>query len=279
MQSVPGCILAKEKQNKTLWSSNIVPSHFTSLHAVSATRYSHQFLFLFISQVLVQSAVNGILMGLGLTLPLLIIMTTNWIVALMCCLTISLITVGVIGIIPLAGWKLGILESLNLTLVVGLAVDYVVHLADGYVRSQKHSRGDRVRDTLGHVGISVLSGACTTIGASIFMLFARILFFFQFGIFMFCTIGLSIFYALFFFTTVLALVGPEGNTGSILPLMHHVRDKLRGKKTNDITCQKCDGRGFHAPYPPTVTPVIPVTPVSPDNPDTPVSSNVPMAMS
>ena len=58
----------------------------------------------------------------------------------MCCLTISLITVGVIGIIPLAGWKLGILESLNLTLVVGLAVDYVVHLADGYVRSQKHNR-------------------------------------------------------------------------------------------------------------------------------------------
>lgn len=218
-------------------------------------------------QVLVKSAVNGIVMGLCLTLPLLIIMTTNWIVALMCCLTISLIIVGVIGIIPLAGWKLGILESLNLTLVVGLAVDYVVHLADGYVRSQKHSRVDKVRETLGHVGISVLSGACTTIGASIFMLFAQILFFFQFGIFMFCTIGLSIFYALFFFTTLLSLLGPEGNTGSILPLVRYVRDKLRRKKPSDVTCQRCDGRGFHAQYPPAVTPVsstVPIPPVSLD---------------
>ena len=209
-------------------------------------------------QVLVRSAVTGIITGLCLTLPLLIIMTTNWIVALLCCMTISFITVGVVGIIPLVGWKLGILESLNLTLVVGLAVDYVVHLADGYVRSQKHSRGDKVRETLGHVGISVLSGACTTVGASIFMLFARILFFFQFGIFMFCTIGLSIFYALFFFTTVLALVGPEGNTGSILPLVRYARDKLRGKKPTDVTCQQCDGRGFHAQSPrenSTVTPV------------------------
>ena len=185
-------------------------------------------------------------------------MTTNWIVALLCCLTISLITVGVVGIIPLAGWKLGILESLNLTLVVGLAVDYVVHLADGYVRSQKHSRGNKVRETLGHVGISVLSGACTTIGASIFMLFARILFFFQFGIFIFCTIGLSIFYALFFFTTILALVGPEGNTGSILPLVRYVGDKLKHRKPTDITCQNCDGRGFHAQSPPESGAVTPV---------------------
>lgn len=177
-------------------------------------------------------------------------MTTNWIVAVLCCLTISFITVGVVGIIPLVGWKLGVLESLNLTLVVGLAVDYVVHLADGYLRSKKHSRRNKVRETLGHVGISVLSGACTTIGASIFMLFARILFFFQFGIFIFCTIGLSIFYALFFFTTVLALVGPEGKTGSILPLVQYARDKLRNKKPTDVTCQNCSGRGFHAHSPP-----------------------------
>lgn len=201
-------------------------------------------------------------MGLCLTLPVLIVMTTNWIVALMCCLTISLITLGVIGIIPLVGWKLGILESLNLTLVVGLAVDYVVHLADGYVRSQKHSRSDKVRETLGQVGISVLSGACTTIGASIFMLFAQILFFFQFGIFMFCTIGISIFFALFFFTSLMALVGPEGNTGSILPLVRYMRDKLRRKKPTDVTCEKCKGRGFHPSSPPTVSPVTPIPAIS-----------------
>ena len=174
-------------------------------------------------------------------------MNTNWIVSTICVFTIACITVGVVGIIPLAGWKLGVLESLNLTLVVGLAVDYVVHLADGYVRSQHHSRHEKVRDMLGHVGVSVLSGACTTLGASVFMLVAKILFFFQFGIFMFCTIGLSILYSLFFFTALLALVGPEGNKGSIKPLVRYVKDAIREKKSDAVDCDKCQGKGFHDP--------------------------------
>ena len=45
-------------------------------------------------------------------------------------------------------------------------------------------------------------------------------------------------------------MGPEGNRGSILPLVQWIKDKLRNKKPADVTCQKCDGRGFHAPHPP-----------------------------
>ena len=172
-------------------------------------------------------------------------MNTNVIVSLLCVFTIGCITVGVVGIIPMLGWKLGVLESLNLTLVVGLAVDYVVHLADGYVRSRHHFRHEKVRDTLGHVGISVLSGACTTLGASAFMFAAKILFFFQFGIFMFCTIGLSILYALFFFTTLLSLVGPEGDRGSIVPVVKFVKNWIRGKRSTAVDCDKCQGKGFH----------------------------------
>ena len=69
---------------------------------------------------------RGILLGLGLAISLLVVMTSNWLVGLLCGAIISCITVGVVGVIPLAGWKLGVLESLNLTLVVGLSVDYVV---------------------------------------------------------------------------------------------------------------------------------------------------------
>ena len=67
-----------------------------------------------------------------------------------------------------------LLESLNLVLVVGLAVDYVVHLAEGYARSPASDRLTRTKDTLEEVGISVLSGATTTLGASIFLLAAKI---------------------------------------------------------------------------------------------------------
>ncbi len=136
------------------------------------------------------------------------------------------------------------LESLNLTLVVGLSVDYVVHLAQHYVRERESKRLPRVQSTLGHVGISVLSGACSTLGASVFMFGAKILFFFQFGIFIFSTVGLSLLFALVFFEAVLGLVGPEGSVGSLAPWMGQLMDYLRGKTRDDVHCEQCGGKGF-----------------------------------
>jgi uncharacterized membrane protein YdfJ with MMPL/SSD domain len=136
---------------------------------------------------------------------------------------------------------------LNLALVVGLAVDYVVHLAEGYSRSEARDRRGRVQEMLERVGISVLSGAVTTLGASLFMLFAKILFFMQFGIFMFCTIGFSLLYAIGLFATLLAIIGPEGDTGSIRPWFAAVNRWCRGRKKSDVDCRKCRGRGFYTP--------------------------------
>jgi len=217
-------------------------------NAFQATPNGHNaWHWLKVKKVLASTAVRGILLGLGLAISLLVVMTSNWLVGLLCGAIISCITVGVVGVIPLAGWKLGVLESLNLTLVVGLAVDYVVHLADGYVRSQKQSRRDKVRDTLGHVGISVLSGASTSLGASVFMLAAKILFFFQFGIFMFCTIGLSIIYALILFTTILGIFGPEGNTGSLEPFYNWCRRKIGCPVQEEIPCEDITGPEYRPP--------------------------------
>jgi len=102
---------------------------------------------------------------------------------------------------------------------VGLSVDYVVHLAEGYSRSAKVDRLGRTRDMLGEVGISVLSGAVTTLGSSTFLLFAKFVFFFQFGLFIFCTILFSISFALGMFTTVMGFIGPQNDTGSLKALV------------------------------------------------------------
>lgn len=136
------------------------------------------------------------------------------------------------------------LESLNLSLVVGLSVDYVVHLTEGYHRSVQPDRRGKVRDMLETVAVSVASGAASTLGASIFMLFAQILFFVEFGIFMFCTIGFSLIYSLGLFTVVLAFVGPEGNIGSLVPLWERLVHLVQGRKKTDETCDKCQGNGF-----------------------------------
>jgi hypothetical protein len=72
-----------------------------------------------------------------------------------------------------------VMVSMNLCLVVGLSVDYVVHLAEGYHLSVRRERGGRTQDMLANLGISVLTGAATTLGAAFFMMFAKIQFFLQ----------------------------------------------------------------------------------------------------
>lgn len=72
-------------------------------------------------------------MGLGLVILLLVVMILNWIVGLLCGVIIFCIIVGVVGVILLVGWKLGVFEFFNLMLVVGFVVDYVVYFVDGYV--------------------------------------------------------------------------------------------------------------------------------------------------
>ena len=140
-------------------------------------------------------------------------------------------------------WQL--MESLNLTLVVGLSVDYVVHLAEGYSRSTHTNRLGRLHDSLAQLGISVLSGACTTIGGSAFLLLAEIILFLQFGVFMFATILFSVFFALGFFSTLLGIVGPEGEYGSIQPfkdwLWKVVTCKICKKWRNRIVLLMCQG--------------------------------------
>ncbi|XP_077977450.1 protein dispatched homolog 1-like [Glandiceps talaboti] len=199
------------------------------------------------NETLADSAVKGIILGITLAFPVLVIATQNVIIGTMATVSIGLTTVCVIGMIPMLGWKLGLLESLNLSLIVGLAVDYVVHLAEGYHLSQKEDRLGRLHDMLEHVGVSVVSGAATTLGASLFMLFAQILLAMQFGIFMFCTIGFSLLFSMGLFTTILGIMGPQGDTGSLLVIYRSVYYCIIGRKKNDVDCGTCDGTGFHQP--------------------------------
>ena len=107
-------------------------------------------------------------------------------------------------------------------MVVGLSVDYVVHLAEAYRMSSSNRRQDRVKDMLQSMGLSVVSGAITTLGAAIFMLFAQIQFFFQFGIFIISTVGMSLVFSLLGFTAFMSLCGPQGDTGSLAKYLRKV---------------------------------------------------------
>ena len=108
-------------------------------------------------------------------------------------------------------------------MVVGLTVDYVVHLAEGYTLSLRTDRLSRVQDMLDEMAVSIFFGACTTLGASMFMFIAQLSFFLQFGIFMFSTIGFSLFFSMLLFVTLMGLIGPENDIGNIVVLFRNLR--------------------------------------------------------
>lgn len=171
--------------------------------------------YYFLQEQLVSEAYTGIFLSLLFAFIVLTIATKNIIISTVATMTITMIVISVMGYAVMNGWKLGILESINFILVPGLAVDYSVHLVDAYLESHKKTRDEKVNDMLVEVGVSVISGALSTLGASFFMFFSPISFFFKFASFIFATILLSCFFSLVFLASLLAIIGPIGDTGSI----------------------------------------------------------------
>eukprot|EP01065_Artemidia_motanka_P032326 TRINITY_DN39338_c0_g1_i1.p1 TRINITY_DN39338_c0_g1~~TRINITY_DN39338_c0_g1_i1.p1 ORF type:complete len:1148 (+),score=297.26 TRINITY_DN39338_c0_g1_i1:66-3509(+) len=188
--------------------------------------FQNCFGYAFVRDRLVYEAFSGIAMSVGLAFVVLALATGNLVMSVYATLVIGCIVTCAIGVCVLMGWKLGILESIALVMVPGLAVDFVAHLADGYIESHEHDRGDRVRDMLANVGISVVSGAFSTLGSALFLFLPTIVFFNKFGTMIFITIALSLVWSLVFFPALLSTpLGPQGKTGD----WHFMLKKALGK--------------------------------------------------
>ena len=116
----------------------------------------------------------------------------------------------------LAGWSFGILESICVTILVGLIVDYVVHMGMSYLESPSPDRRSRTVYAAVHMGVSICSGAISTVGASVFLCACTITFFPKFGIFMAVTIAGSFVCAGVIFPAALMELGPQRSGGEFL---------------------------------------------------------------
>jgi len=59
----------------------------------------------------------------------LTVVTYNMLLAFWAILSVTIIIVSVITIMVINGWQLGVSETTAIVLLIGLSVDYVVHLA------------------------------------------------------------------------------------------------------------------------------------------------------
>jgi len=168
-----------------------------------------------VTEALAPNAIRNTLLSLGLAYVVLLFATMNWILATLAIFNVCMIVITIFGFIQVSGWGLGILESICCVLVVGFSVDFTIHLVDTYAESFEHTRFAKTQEALATTGVSVVSGAVSTLLATLPMLFATIIFFFRFGIFMFLTMTLSLVYSMVYLAAMLMVFGPLGHRGDL----------------------------------------------------------------
>ena len=188
------------------------------------------FSYYFLQEKIIQEAAFGIALSLGFAFIILTLATQNWIMAMYSVMVIFAIVMCVIGFTVANGWKLGVIEAIIYVMVVGMSVDYVVHLSEAYLASGKEKRVDRSRRMLGIVGSAVLSGAMSTMIGIFWLLFATIMIFLKFGAFIFFLIACSCFFSLVSFSAAMSAFGPEGEKGNIRAIYRKCKRRCTGEE-------------------------------------------------
>eukprot|EP01061_Rhynchopus_euleeides_P006360 TRINITY_DN153_c0_g1_i4.p1 TRINITY_DN153_c0_g1~~TRINITY_DN153_c0_g1_i4.p1 ORF type:complete len:1387 (+),score=607.30 TRINITY_DN153_c0_g1_i4:112-4161(+) len=183
--------------------------------------------------VLVKGAINGTAMSLGLAAIVVFFGTLNVWISVLVLLELFGVVGYVLGMMSLIGWELGTIESVAVTILVGLSVDYVVHLAVHYTHCHVDgSDGDvterqqRVFATAVEMGPTVLGGAATSVGTALVLLLTWVQFFYKFGICFLLTILFSYIWSMFFFLPLMSVVGPQNEFLSIRPLLERCLPKF-----------------------------------------------------
>ena len=119
------------------------------------------------------------------------------------------------GILVLLGWELNIVESVTLTMSVGLSIDFCIHYGMGYRLSELVDRKLRVQESFRKVAAAIFMAAGTTFIAGACIMPATILFYVQLGSFFMIVMTFSWLFATFFFQSLCYVIGPNGNFAQI----------------------------------------------------------------
>lgn len=181
----------------------------------------------------------GCVISISFAFIMLVIFTGNLIISLYATITVAIVVLNILSAFAIVGWKLGIIESICITVLVGLSVDYTVHLAHAYVASEERSRFARAQDALTVMGGSIISAALTTCGSAIMLLFCQITPFRVFGMSIALTACSSIFLAIFFFIPLSMVAGPENKAWQLWDVSKerkhpHPQDQDVAKENNAL---------------------------------------------
>ena len=139
---------------------------------------------------------------------------------------------------------MGVAESIGTIMVIGFSVDYVVHLAAHYIHSATFTRFQRSREAIGEMGISIFSGAMTTIGCGSFLFGGQMNVFQKFAFILTTTCAIAIVYSLVYFIALSHGFGPEGRSGSFARILTIFRKIFRPKEESRAVGKEREPEAF-----------------------------------
>lgn len=159
----------------------------------------------------------GTPLTLGVSLSIVAVVsfftTLNVLISLYAFFTVGGTICVTLASLVLMQWELGILESVVITIAIGLAVDLTLHYGVAYRLSPDLGREMRVINSLGRMGSPVAMAAFTTMLAGALMIPSTVLVYKKFGIFLLLLVSLAWLYATFFFLSILRTIGPHEGFG------------------------------------------------------------------
>jgi uncharacterized membrane protein YgdD (TMEM256/DUF423 family) len=176
--------------------------------------------------VAVSSAIYGLVLSMIICITAVAIFTGHIALLLIIVSTIVGVICLVVGVFFVAGWEMGAVEAVSLSILVGSSVDYCVHIVEGYLIAGQNPpeaiskdpgslRRWRTLVATSHIGVSITSSAVTTIVAAIPLTMTTIEPFSKFGQIVTINTTVSIFYTLTACVAFLSLAAPPRYVNSL----------------------------------------------------------------
>jgi hypothetical protein len=195
---------------------------------LDSTWVSTELRFYALQDAITTGAISSAMLSTGCALGVLLILTRRFLSSLFASLTIASIVLCTVGVFVLIGWELNVIESIIMSVSVGLACDFVAHLTHSFNDSHtslehvtpltfprsvdelimqlslsKAKATAAVRD----LGVTTTMGWLTTFSAGLLLVAGKLYFFQQFGIFLATIMAFSISFAYCMQMPILATIG------------------------------------------------------------------------
>ena len=177
-------------------------------------------------------AVTSLIISYCIACSVIMLVTGNWKVTIISAyVLLSIISFSLMGLV-VCGYDMSLNECCVILVAAGMSVDYLLHMSHSFNHA-KGTKEERVRQALKEMGISVLSGAITTMSAALSLCFCVFYIYSRLGVYLLWLIGCAFVYSVTALTALLAEFGPNFGEALIPWIGNFVHASATNQKGED----------------------------------------------